>query len=83
MSWVKQENGTWYFIRKPGESYQESLKRCMSDSAHTACKGDWLALLVIATDIIAGRLNPPGTSKPFGTSFQLHPNSESRPQDAE
>ncbi|EGL6630119.1 hypothetical protein IMT69_002115 [Salmonella enterica] len=70
MSWKKQDSGNWQFICHPNESYKESLIRCMNTSTYTAKEGDWLAVLALATDIIAKKLNPSGTEAPPGASFQ-------------
>lgn len=70
MSWKKRESGNWQFICHPNESYKESLIRCMNTSTYTAKEEDWLAVLALATDIIAKKLNPLGTEAPLGTSFQ-------------
>lgn len=70
MSWEKTQTGNWRFVHNPDETYEESLKQCMSSQVYAADEGDWLALLVIATDIISAKLSPSGTPGPFGASFQ-------------
>lgn len=85
MSWEKQNNGNWRFICRPGESYRDSLKRCIHDPAYTVKDEDWLAFLALTTDIIAKKLNPSGTEAPLGTSFQLKnpESSEAQSQNSE
>lgn len=72
MSWEQTPKGNWHFVHNSDETYEESLNRCMSSQVYTADEGDWLALLVIATDIISAKLSPSGTVEPFGSSFQVN-----------
>lgn len=85
MSWKKQDGGNWQFICRPNESYKESFIRCMNTSTYTAKEEDWLAVLALATDIIAKKLNPSGIEAPLGTSFQPRSlgSSEARSQNNE
>lgn len=84
MSWIETKDGNWRFVRNADETWEESLKRCMSSETYTAGDDDWVALLIIATDIISGKLNPSGTPGLPGTSFQVdYPvNFEALPPDS-
>ncbi|PAV00351.1 hypothetical protein CBG25_19400 [Arsenophonus sp. ENCA] len=85
MSWHEREEGTWFFTKRKDETFYNAFQRCTNNDIYIADESDWAALLVIAADLIAAKLNPGGKSGPLGSSFQVESweNDEVQPQNAE
>lgn len=85
MGWKQNDDGTWCFTHREGESWEEAFQRCMKGENYTAGEEIWLALLVMATDVIGDQLNHGGTPKPFGANFRVanSGNVEAQPQNTQ
>jgi len=70
MSWKQNDDGTWCFTHREGESWEEAFQRCMKGESYTADEATWLALLVLATDFIGTQLDPEAMSRRLGSSLK-------------
>lgn len=70
MGWKQNDDGTWCFTHREGESWEEAFQRCMKGNGYTADEATWMALLVLATDFIGARLNPEAMSRRLGSSLK-------------